>query len=84
MSQSNVLSLLNKLEGFASTKDIKNLAKKEYPNSTLHTYVLDRLRKLEKWGIVKSEYVEGMTFWKVIDNVEHQPNFKLGELHEKK
>lgn len=48
MSQEDVLSLLKELGREASTQQIRELAKRKYPDGTLYLYVLDRLKKLER------------------------------------
>lgn len=53
MSQKLVYELLKELGGTAHFKEIKALAKKKYPESSLYTYVANRLRKLEKWGYIR-------------------------------
>ncbi len=65
MSQSIVLELLNELGGVASLKEIRALAKKKYPDATLHSYISDRLRKLEKWGTIKREIQNSKIIWRV-------------------
>lgn len=52
MSQKLVYLLLKELGGSAFPKQIKELAKKKYPNLTLHSYVNNRLRKLANWNYV--------------------------------
>lgn len=53
MSQKLVYTLLKELGGTAKTKQIEDLAKLRYPDSTLYTYVIRRLQRLEHWGYVK-------------------------------
>ena len=48
MSQEDVLSILKELKGEATTKEIRELAKKKYRERTLYLYVGDRLKKLER------------------------------------
>jgi len=48
MSQEDVLSILKELKGEATTKEIRELAKKKYSGRTLYLYVGDRLKKLER------------------------------------
>lgn len=66
MSQKEIYIILKELGGEATTKEIKEVAKKKFPNCTLHLYVTDRLKKLEKWGIVKR--VENS--WKIVKEFE--------------
>ena len=63
MSQEDVLEIIRELGGEATTKEIKERAKRKYPERTLFMYVLNRLKKLEmsnkvekrgeKWKIKK-------------------------------
>lgn len=53
MSQKIVFELLKELGGVATRKQISELAKKKYPDLTLHQYVSDRLLKLKNWGYVE-------------------------------
>jgi len=52
MSQEDVLLILKDSGGEATTKQIREDAKKKYPNRTLYMYVSDRLYKLKKWNII--------------------------------
>jgi hypothetical protein len=53
MSQEDVYKLIKMLGGRATTAEIKKLAQQKYPDRTLHQYVGDRLKKLQKWGFVE-------------------------------
>lgn len=63
MSQEDVLNILKELKGSATIKEIRELARKKYPERTLYLYVVNRLKKLEgnklieksgeKWKIMK-------------------------------
>jgi hypothetical protein len=53
MSQKTVYELLEELGGRATTLQIRNLAKERYPEFTLHSYVANRLRKLQQKGYIK-------------------------------
>ena len=61
MSQEDVIGIIKELGGEATTKEIKDKAKKKYPERTLHTYVLDRLRKLE----INHRVVKEKEKWKI-------------------
>jgi hypothetical protein len=50
MSQEDVFNILKDLKGEATTKEIRELAKKKYSTRTLYLYVRDRLIKLERNG----------------------------------
>ena len=55
MSQEDILSLLKELKGEATTKEIRDRARKKYPERTLYLYVLNRLKKLESNKFIKKE-----------------------------
>lgn len=66
MSQARVYEILQFLGGEATTKAIREEAYKRYPSLTLHTYVTNRLKKLEKYGVVeRSESDKGVS-WKIL------------------
>jgi len=44
MSQEDVLNILKELKGEATTREIRELAKKKYRERTLYLYVGDRLK----------------------------------------
>lgn len=46
MSQEDIFTIIKKLGGEATLKQIRDYAEKHY-SGTLHLYVLNRLRKLE-------------------------------------
>ena len=52
MSQEAVFKILQELGGTATARQISALALKKFPDYTLHNYVYDRLKRLEKWGKV--------------------------------
>lgn len=52
MSQEDVLAILKELGGSATTAEIRALAKRKYPTRSLYTYIIDRLKRLRKWGDV--------------------------------
>jgi Fe2+ or Zn2+ uptake regulation protein len=76
MSQEAVYKILEDLGGLATTKEIRNMAKKKYPNLTLYLYVTNRLKKLEKKGVIKKiidhkkELWKDRILWKIINNFE--------------
>jgi len=67
MSQQAVYELLQKLGGRATSREISQLALKMYPEYTLHSYVGNRLRKLQKNGYVRLDK-EG--FWVIISKYD--------------
>lgn len=52
MTQEDVRRLLDELGGRASVQEVSTRAKEEYPDRSLHTYVGQLLRRLEKKGFV--------------------------------
>jgi len=68
MSQQDVFKILKDLGGEATTKQIREMAKKRYPNSTLYSFVTNRLRKLEKWGYVKEDRTKET--WKIVKELK--------------
>jgi nicotinic acid mononucleotide adenylyltransferase len=54
MSQGLILKLLQEL-GRATTKQVSELAKERYPDSSLYLYAGDRLNKLHKWQLVDKD-----------------------------
>lgn len=56
MGQDHAKELLVELGGRATSAQIRDLAKKKYPKSSLYSYVTHiNLRDLEKWGEVRRE-----------------------------
>jgi len=55
MSQEDVYKLIKLLGGRATTSEIRELARRTYPDRTLYQYVGDRLKKLQKWGLVEKD-----------------------------
>lgn len=53
MSQNKVYQSLKEIGGEGSTDELRSYLKNEYPDLTLHQYATDRLRTLEKKGIVE-------------------------------
>jgi len=49
-----VKQLLMKLDGEATVHELADLARQEYPDRTLDTYLTDRLRQMEKKGFVEN------------------------------
>lgn len=64
MTQEDVRQLLNGLGGRASVEEISTQAKEKFPQRSLHTYVGQLLRRLEKKGFVTE--VETKT-WKLTE-----------------
>jgi hypothetical protein len=52
MSQKIVFQLLKDLGGRATWKQVSELAKERYPDASLHTYVGQQLKRLQRWGEV--------------------------------
>lgn len=53
MSQKKIYEIIEELGGTAFPKDIKKLARKKYPDASLHNYVYFPLKNLNRWGIVQ-------------------------------
>jgi len=68
MSQQDVFKILKDLGGEATTKQIREMAKKRYPYSTLYSFVTNRLRKLEKRGYVKQDRTKKT--WKIVKELK--------------
>lgn len=68
MSQHDVYLILKELGGKATTKQVSELAKEKYPNLSLHMYVNNRLRKLEKNGYVKVNRSGKIFVWQIISD----------------
>lgn len=72
MSQKLVYQLLEELGGKATTRQIKALAKSKYPDISLHTYVYDRLIRLEKWGYIKSNKITNKKIeWEILQELDY-------------
>lgn len=68
MSQEKIYDIIKELGGEATTKEIKDRIKQKYPNATLHLYVNQQLRKLEKWRSIKGGINKvGDPVWEIID-----------------
>lgn len=66
MSQADVYEILKSLGGEATVAEIRTIAKKKF-FGTLFLYITDRLKKMEKQGIVKKNSSNGkITKWKII------------------
>ena len=65
MSQKIIYGMLKELGGEATTKQIKELALKRYPNLTLYTYVKNRLKKLQNFGYVEKTVSGKTEIWKI-------------------
>lgn len=61
MSQEDVLNILKELKGEATTREIRELAKKKYRERTLYLYVGDRLKKLER----NKQIIKNGEKWKI-------------------
>lgn len=66
MSQKEVYDILKSLGGEATTKQISDAAKQKFPDLTLHTYVHNRLRKLEKNDYVERRTEENHVVWRIV------------------
>jgi hypothetical protein len=71
VSQEIVKNLLLELGGSAFTREIRDIARKKFPTASLYKYVDIRLKSLEKWGEVESEFRRSergvnMKFWRIV------------------
>lgn len=67
MSQEEVYKIIAELGGEATYKQIKQRAKEKFPGLSLHQYIGNRLRKLEKNKYVtRYRDEQGKTVWKII------------------
>lgn len=66
MSQKLIWEILRELGGIATTQQVRELAKKKYPELTLWEYAGNRLRKLQKNGYVSREYKNHIDTWTII------------------
>lgn len=64
MSQEDVLNILKKLGGKATTKEIREFAKKKYRERTLYLYVRNRLNKLKQ----NKKIIKNGETWKINKN----------------
>ena len=62
MSQEDIKNILKEMKGEATTQEIRSLAKKKFPERTLYLYVLNRLKKLERYKEI--EFKNGK--WKIV------------------
>ena len=65
MTQKIVLELLRELGGKAKTSDISKLAKLKYPDSPLYQQVAHKLMRLQIWGYIQHDRVEGT--WSILN-----------------
>ena len=52
MGQEETFKMLKELGGIATTKEVRHLTRRKYPNSSLDTNVLLYLNRLKKWKVV--------------------------------
>ena len=66
MSQEDIRLLLDSLRGEATHSELSQAARKRYPNRTLHSYVTQLLKSMEKKGYVeKIKDESNRTVWKL-------------------
>lgn len=71
MSQKEVYEILKSLGGRATTREIRDEAHRRFPTLTLYSYVTNRLRRLEKKGIVR----ETAGMWKIVSKFYYLKKF---------
>jgi len=67
MSQADVLQILKNLGGKASSSEIIQEAKREFPHRSLHSHITMRLKALERRKLVLKEDTADGILWKVTD-----------------
>ena len=67
MSQRKIYEIVLELGGTAFPKEIKNLAREKFPETSLDGYVYHSLKKLEKWGAVEKKSDGSWTIKKKFD-----------------
>jgi len=65
MSKIKTFKTLKELGGEATYQEIKKKAKEKYPNSTLHTYIIKRLRSLKDDKVIKEIRIDGEKGYKI-------------------
>lgn len=67
MCQEDVRRLLVALGGEASLTELSNLAREQYPNRSLHAYLGDRLKAMERKGIVEKPDAKA-SIWRLTES----------------
>lgn len=65
MSQEDVLKIIEELGGETTLVEIRKRVREKYPDRTLYLYVSDRLKKLERNGLIERTDKEGSIIWKI-------------------
>lgn len=83
MSQEDVRRLLADLGGEASFTELSSLARERYPNRSLHAYLGERLKAMERKGIVEKTDDKTST-WRLTDSGSQHKigDFSLDEIDE--
>ena len=69
MSQDDIYEILKELGGEASTSDIRKRAKEKFPDRSLYSYVTNRLKKMEKKGILQSTDYGSDKMWEIVEDL---------------
>lgn len=67
VSQTKIYDIIKELGGTAYPKEIKQMAREKYPDSSLHSYVYHPLKNLKRWGIVEKNLNGSWTIVKQLD-----------------
>lgn len=66
MSQEEVFKILKILGGRATTKEITDYARENYPSLTLYMYTTKRLKQLQRSGFIRRTINENIVNWEII------------------
>lgn len=79
MSQEDIRQLLLDTGGEATSEELSELAKREFPGRSLHQYITRRLQSMEKKRLVES--TDNGTTWRLTDlGYETSANYPISEL----
>jgi len=83
MTQEDVRSLLDSLGGEATRSELSELARKQHPNRTLHSYITHLLKAMEKKGYVEQVECESV-FWRLTQRGQNERigGYELDEIDE--
>lgn len=80
MSQEDIRKLLSELGGEANIDELSKTAKEQFPDRTLHKYLTQRLKSMEKKGIVVGTN-NGKSSWRLSrEGAESSITYPLGEI----
>lgn len=73
MSQKEILKILKRLGGEATSSEIREQAKQEFPDRHLFNYVSMRLNSLEKRNLVSKRSADDKKYWKITQKGKNKP-----------